>query len=369
MIHATPPPTPAHESLLAQLDLLRSALNHEVGRRVPWDGTLRREARIAAITGSTSIEGFSVPDEDAAELVDGQPPGSDDAARWAVASYARAMEHVQVMSDDPAFRWLDRVVLDLHFDACGFQRDKSPGRWRTGHVFVTASDGSIEYTAPPADEVPSRMSEVIEWLEDGDLERHVVVRAAMAHLHVVSVHPFSDGNGRMSRLVQSLVLAREGLLSIEFSSIEPYLANHTPEYYHQLQIAHGEAYDPQLDATDWVTFCIEAHIDQATRRLDLFRKAASRWSVLEQLVADRNWPERLVIALEQGLMGGTSRQSYVREANVSVPTANLDLRRLVDAGWLVPQGRGRASRYVASPALRAAVLTTDERGPRAAEPS
>jgi len=352
MIHTTPPLTPALESQLARLDSLRTNLSHEVGRRVPWDGTLRREARIAAITGSTSIEGFAVSEVDAAALVDGQSPDSDDESRWAVACYARAMEHIQIMSDDPAFRWFDRVVLDLHFDACAFQRDKSPGRWRTSPVYVTASDGSIEYTAPPAEDVPSRMSEVVAWLQTGDLDRHVIVRAAMAHLHVVSIHPFRDGNGRISRLVQSLVLAREGLLSVEFGSIEPFLANHTPEYYRQLQLAHGKVYDPQLDVTDWVTFCVEAHIDQANRRLALFREAAARWSSLEQLVSNRNWPERLVIALEQSLMGGTSRQAYVNEADVSVPTANLDFRRLVDAGWLTPQGRGRASRYVASPQLQ-----------------
>ena len=67
------------------------------------------------------------------------------------------------------------------------------------------------------------MDEVVEWLEHGDLDAHVAVRAAMAHLHVVSVHPFRDGNGRISRIVQSLVLARQGLLAPEFSSIEEYL--------------------------------------------------------------------------------------------------------------------------------------------------
>ena len=51
----------------------------------------------------------------------------------AVASYARAMDHVGVMAIDPHFRWLDRANPDLHFDACLFQRDKLPGLWRSGH--------------------------------------------------------------------------------------------------------------------------------------------------------------------------------------------------------------------------------------------
>lgn len=114
------------------------------------------------------------------------------------------------------FQWLDRV-LDLHFDACYFQRDRSPGHRRTGPIGVTDAGGRRLYEAPAAEDVVPLMSEVVEWLRSGDPETHVVVRAAMAHLHVVSVHPFHDGNGRISRIVQSLVLAREGVLSPESS--------------------------------------------------------------------------------------------------------------------------------------------------------
>ncbi len=146
------------------------------------------------------------------------------------------------MALDPSFGWGDRVILDLHFDACSFQRGDGPGRWRTGPVGVTGSDGRLVYRAPDADEVPGLMAEIIEWLRDGDLDTHAVVRAAMAHLHVVSVHPFSDGNGRISRIVQSLVLAREGLMSLEFSSIEEYLGRHTEDYYAALNEAYGPIY-------------------------------------------------------------------------------------------------------------------------------
>ena len=105
----------------------------------------------------------------------------------------------------------------IHFDACLFQRDKSPGLWRTGPIYVTAPAGSTPaYAGPDGADVPDLMDEVVEWLEHGDLDAHVAVRAAMAHLHVVSVHPFRDGNGRMARIVQSLVLARQGLLAPEF---------------------------------------------------------------------------------------------------------------------------------------------------------
>jgi Fic family protein len=111
------------------------------------------------------------------------------------------------------------------------------------------------------------MGEVVDWLDGGDLDAHVVVRAAMAHLHVISVHPFRDGNGRISRIVQSLVLARVGLLAPEFVSIEEYLGRNTDAYYATLQQVQGGTYQFQRDATPWVRFCVEAHGEQARRRL------------------------------------------------------------------------------------------------------
>ncbi|MFI5005640.1 MAG: Fic family protein [Solirubrobacterales bacterium] len=291
--------------------------------------------------------------EDALVIVDGgRAADPEDENRMAVACYARAMDHVGVMATDPSFRWLDRVILDLHFEACCFQRDKSPGLWRDGPIGVTASDGGLAYRGPDAEEVPALMGEVVDWLEHGDLEAPTVVRAAMAHLHVVSVHPFRDGNGRISRIVQSLVLAREHLVAPEFGSIEEYLGQHTPAYYRALEEVQGGGYQPDRDASRWVSLCIEAHLDQAHQRLAQIEQASARWSLLEQIVERRSWPDRLVIALEQSLIGGSDRASYRHEAGVSQATVSADFRRLLDAGLVRQSGRGRNTRHHASEDLR-----------------
>jgi Fic family protein len=316
-------------------------------------GSLRREVRASSVESSTSIEGFSVSPEEALALVNGrQAPGHDDEDRQAVACYAQAMDHVGTMAVDPSFRWLDRVILDLHFDACSFQRDRDPGLWRTGPIGVTGADGSLEYRGPDAASVEQLMGEVIEWLATGDLDVDVVVRAAMAHLHVTSVHPFRDGNGRISRIVQSLVLARDGYSSPEFFSIEEYLRAHTPEYYAALRETQGGSYQPERDASGWVTFCVDAHISQARQRLAQIERAAARWEQLERLASERGWPERLVIALEQSLVGGTERTKYCDEADVSPATASADFRRLLDAGLVQQRGRGPSVSYSASERLR-----------------
>jgi Fic family protein len=356
MLFETPRHTAALARSLAELDELRAQLNRETHRPSPWMGTLRRLVRAATIAQSTGIEGFHVSDEEALSLVSGSAhAAAGETSQQAVECYARAMNHVAVLARDPDFRWLDRVILDLHYDACSFQLDQDPGLWRKTPVGVVDGRGRVVYQAPNADEVPRLMREVVEWLDQGDLDAHVVVRAAMAHLHVVSVHPFRDGNGRVSRVVQSLVLARDGLLAPEFASIEEYLGENTPAYYEQLQRTHGRTYDPARDASDWVAFCVRAHLDQARRRLAQVQEAATRWGQLERLANERGWPDRFVIALEQSLFGACDRTSYAREADVSAGTASSDLRRMVEAGLLLQTGQGPATRYAPSDALRAAV--------------
>ena len=150
------------------------------------------------------------------------------------------------------------------------------------------------------------------------------------------------------------------LLSPEFASIEEYLSEHTPDYYGVLQAVQGGSYQPKRDATPWISFCIEAHVVQARRRLRQLQEAAARWNHLERLVEDRGWPDRFVIALEQALRGGTNRTRYSEEGQVSAGSATNDFRRLVDARLITQVGRGPTTRYQASDSLREQVQQTIE---------
>jgi Fic family protein len=371
VLFSTPELNPALVGRLAALDELRRRLaDYAGGVPMPWLGQLRRHVKAAAARSSVAIEGYAVSERDSLALAtgehgdggrggdrsgggrDGGGSGDGDEARLALAAYARAMDHVGVMAEDPDFSWSARAILDLHFDACLFGRDKRPGQWRTGPVSVTAPGGGRpEYVGPPVERVPDLMGEVVAWLQHGDLDAHVVVRAAMAHLHVISVHPFADGNGRVSRIVQSLVLARAGVLAPELGSIEEYLGHNTADYYRALRETQGGSYRPDRDAGEWVEFCLDAHLAQAQRRLEQVEQAAVRWSLLEALVEQRGWPDRVVIALEQSLFEGASRTAYSAEAEISPVTAGGDFRRLLDASLVVREGRTRNTRYLASRAL------------------
>src|SRR6266487_3947347 len=114
MIYATPTLRNPVEDQLRELDRLRGALGHEVSQPSPWLGSLRRLVKAASVESSTSIEGFTVPEDEAVAIVAGEEVvDPDDENRMAVACYGRAMDHVGVMAHDPGFAWLDRVIRDL----------------------------------------------------------------------------------------------------------------------------------------------------------------------------------------------------------------------------------------------------------------
>lgn len=258
-----------------------------------------------------------------------------------------------MLADDRRFQWSPQTVLDLHFLVCHPQPQAGPGRLRDGSVIVTRGLGRDPYRPPAAGDVPALVNEVARWLDSGDLARHPVVRAAMAHLNLVSIHPFRDGNGRVARIVQSLVLAKEGLLRPELVSIEPYLGRHTREYYAALEEAQGPAFDPRRNASAWVEFCIEAHVFEATERRRWLEIAYARHDFCEQLAREQGYPERFVTALDQALLGlPVTNVDYRRGALIASPTATQDLQRLRRDGWLEQEGGGRSVRYVAGKKLQ-----------------
>jgi len=354
-VYVTPPKSGVLERRLTELDALRRYLAQRLGDSAqPWTGGLRRLAAAEATVGSTSIEGYGASIEDTVEILAGRHPAKPaEETQRIIAAYGQAMDRVAALADDPHFHWSSQTILELHFLICHPQPEASPGRLREGPVMVTRGPGRDPYRAPSSGEVRGLLDEVTTWLESGDLPRHPVVRASMAHLNLVSIHPFRDGNGRVARVVQSLVLAKEGLLRPELVSIEPFLGRHTREYYAILEKVQGPAFDPQRDASPWVEFCIEAHVFEATERRRWLEVAYARHELCDRLAREHAYPQRLVAVLDQALLGlPVTNADHRREAGVASPTAVQDLQRLRRDGWLDQVGGGRSIRYVASRQLQ-----------------
>jgi Fic family protein len=180
-----------------------------------------------------------------------------------------------------------------------------------------------------------------------------MVRAAMAHLNLVMIHPFSDGNGRMGRALQTMVLAREGILDPQFSSIEEYLGRNTLDYYAVLAEVGQGAWHPERDALPWLRFCLTAHYRQAETLLRRNKEMERLWDLLGTEVRRRGLNERTMQALMDAAVGVRVRNSSYRSmAEVSDEVAGKDLRILVKQGLLAAQGERRGRIYVAGDWLK-----------------
>jgi Fic family protein len=231
---------------------------------------------------------------------------------------------------------------------------KHPGRWRPGSIFVRNDErGEIVYEGPDVDLVPPLMTDLVRWLRKGDLKLPGIVRAAMAHLNLVMIHPYKDGNGRMARCLQTLVLAREGVLTPHFCSIEEYLGRNTQAYYDVLADVGAGSWHPERDARPWLRFVLIAHHRQAQTLLRRVRESERVWIALEKTVAERRLPERTICALYDAAFGFRIRNSTYRPAaEVSENVASRDLTHLVKLKLLVPEGMKRGRYYVASPLIQ-----------------
>ena len=241
MLFAIPTLTPGELDVVARIEDLRRTLRFQTsGTPARWTGSLRRAMLARAIQGSNTIEGYTVDLADAMELAEGNVAVDPaDETRMAIAGYRDAMTYVLQLAKDPHFTYSDGLVRSLHFMMLRYDMSRSPGLWRPGPVFVHHEpSGQTVYEGPDAELVPTLMAEVVADLQ-ASTGTPALVRAAMAHLNLVMVHPFRDGNGRLARIIQSLVLAREGILAPEFASIEEYLGRNTQAYYDVLAETGG----------------------------------------------------------------------------------------------------------------------------------
>lgn len=334
---------------------LKDQLKYQV-QTVPrrWQGMLRRTALARAVQGSNSIEGYNVTVEDAIAIAEGEEPlDADTEAVRAVRGYQLAMTYVLQLADDPHFVFSVNLIRSLHFMMLEYDLTKNPGRWRPGAIYIRDEEKrAIVYEGPGAELIPSLADELVNALNAPEPECPHIVRAAMGHLNLAMIHPFSDGNGRMARCIQSLILARGGTLAPQFASIEEYLGRNTRAYYDVLAAVGAGAWHPENDARPWLRFCISAHFQQATALLRRTREIDRLWDLLEAEIKKHGLPERTIFALADAAMGYRVRNvTYRPNAEVSDQLASRDLASAVKAGLLAPHGERRGRFYKASPLL------------------
>lgn len=386
MIYQAPDLTETDTHVVDQIEQIQSRLRPFVRLRPRWYGTLRRAQFARAVQGSNSIEGYNASVEEAAAVIDNDPsPDMSDDTRHAIAGYQDAMTYALTLAEgvSPADRTgstsesgfsprsnnpplLDLATLrSLHFMMIKHDLAHNPGQLRPAAIWVADQDGETVYQAPDRFAIDPLLDEMFDQSATliNDESVPAVVAAAMAHLNLVLVHPFSDGNGRMARCVQTLVLAASARaaddpLAPEFLSIEEYLGQNTQRYYAALADVAAGRWSPERSARPWIEFSLAGHLRQTHRVWRRIEESVLLWDVCSQLAEQRGLPQRVVDALCESARGWTTRRSlYMTRTQssggdpVSDGMASRDLNSMVQAGLLVAIGDKRGRYYRRSPEL------------------
>lgn len=355
MIYRFPALTEDDRRVLSLIQVQREQFRHRVNQNPHrWTGFLRRNTFARNVRGSNSIEGYDASvDETAAIIDDDRPESVAEETYRALSGYRIALTYIFQIHGDPQFELNAQFIKSLHFMMLSYDLTKLPGQWRPGSVLVVHEPtGQTVYEGPDAARVPALVNELIEQINDAD-GAPPIIRGALAHLNLAMIHPFKDGNGRMARALQTLVLAKEGIVGPVFSSIEEWLGRNTNEYYKILSDVGQGSWHPRNDASPWVQFCLRAHYQQAATLMRRNLEIGRVWDELKSVVERYSLHERTEIALVDAAFGyRVTNERYRSENGISNVVASRDLRKLCDLDLLVPVGEKRGRYYVASDSLK-----------------
>jgi Fic family protein len=201
----------------------------------------------------------------------------------------------------------------------------------------------VHFEAPAAGRLEEEMRQFLEWF-NGGATREPVLKAALAHLWFVTIHPFDDGNGRIARAIADMALARSEGSSRRFYSLSGQIREDRDEYYGILE----QTQRATLDITAWMEWflgCLTRAIGSAQAALSGVIEMARYWETLRDVPLNER--QRLVLnALLEGFEGKLTTSKWAALTKSSNDTALRDIQQLVERGVLVRNpARGRSTSY------------------------
>jgi len=337
--------TPEVLSLIAEIDEFKGAWR-AIGRIAPERlSGLRRVATIESIGSSTRIEGARLSDREVEALLANIRIGSFTTRdEQEVAGYAEVMETIFGAYD--AIPLTENHIRQLHRDLLvhSTKDERHRGSYKALPNHVEAFDengkslGVVFETATPFD-TPRRMAELVEWVAGKEKDRslHPLLVVAVFVVVFLEIHPFQDGNGRLSRILTTLMLLRAGYAYVPYSSLESVIEQSKEGYYLSLRRTQGTIRTEAPDWNPWLEFFLRALRSQKQR---LEKKMERERIMLAAL------PELSVLILELVREHGrVTMAEVVRVSGSSRNTIKEHLRSLVEHGHLTLHGAGRGAWY------------------------
>jgi Fic family protein len=227
-----------------------------------------------------------------------------------------------------------------------FQKRIRVGAWRQGPVYVVSGPigkETIHFEAPSADRVDREMELFLHWINQ-ETELDLVLKAAIAHLWFVTIHPFDDGNGRIGRAIADLILARSENSSHRFYSLSKQIQLERKAYYDVLE----KTQKGELEITTWIQWflsCLERAIEDALSALDAIKNKAQFWESLAKVPLNER-QRKMINRLLDGFEGKLTTSKWAKIAKCSQDTAYRDILDLIDRGILMKNPEsGRSTSY------------------------
>jgi Fic family protein len=350
---------PRIEKLLVEAATLNSAIS-DLPILPKWSSQIDPELLYSSVAGTAAIEGNSLVAEEVRALDEGKIPDAGHTAK----------DKLEITNLIGAYRLLDERhatpstahllaeshIRDLHRQITNGlpYEDNIPGVYRNGMVKVGDKAHGGIYTPPKIiEDVEMLMREFIDWINSGDLlNENAFVRAALAHYHFSLIHPFWDGNGRVARLVEALLLQSAGIRYVP-KMLSNYYYRHVDDYYR----AFSDTIRAEKDVTPFLEFNLRGVIESLqtmkTRIANLIRMLVMR-EHLHLLGSNKAISKRQNDLITLLLDDSSGKQFTLHELQKNLPysilyrkvsemTARRDLKNLLDRKLLVVDADGHYS--------------------------
>jgi Fic family protein len=339
-IHITPPLL----ALLSELDEFKGAWR-ALGTLAPERlNALRRIATIESIGSSTRIEGSKLTDRDVERLL-GQLDIKAFASRdeQEVAGYAEVME--TVIQSWAETHLTENHLKQLHRDL--LRHSEKDARHRGGYKTVRNDVGAFDaagkmvgvvFETATSFDTPRRMAELLAWLDEAREKKqlHPLLVVAVFVVVFLAIHPFQDGNGRLSRIVTTLLLLQAGYAYVPYSSLESVIENSKDAYYLALRQTQGTLNGGAPDWQPWLQFFLRALQQQKRRLAEKVERERSAVVLSDLAVKILDYVKA---------HGRVTTRDMVRTHAASPNTLKSTFGGLVEKGLLVRQGGGRSTWY------------------------
>ena len=324
------PPYSITSDVLARIEQIGEAIGRAEAADIPRDRGLRRINRIRAIRGSLAIEGNRLTEEQISAILDGKPVVAPlreiQEARNAIRAYEQYAQWEPASETD---------LLSAHEVLMAGLVD-APGHYRRGGVAVTGA-GEVHHIGPPADRVPHLMLDLLAWL--GSTSEHPLIASSVFHYEFEFIHPFEDGNGRMGRLWQTLILTRWKPLFADVP-VESLIHARQGEYYDAIRESSAKG-----ESTPFIAYMLNAILaailtpqespqvtPQVGRLLSVLDGEMSRQDILHALgLSDRK-------SLRQRYLLPALQRGYVEMTRPDTPNARNQRYRLTSRGRRMKHG-------------------------------